>query len=85
MKSITIHGVDKQLVDLIKSKAESEGLSINKTIKKMLEISFGIKPQAEKKNLKDFKEFCGLWTKVDLDEFEKKIEDLRKIDEKDWR
>lgn len=85
MKSITIHGVDKQLADLIKSKAESEGLSINKTIKKLLETSLGVKPQAEKKNLKDFKEFCGLWTKVDLNEFEKRTKDLRKIDEKDWR
>ena len=85
MKSITIHGVDNQLADLIKSKAESEGLSINKTIKKLLETSLGVKPQVEKKNLKDFKEFCGLWTKVDLDEFEKRTEDLRKIDEKDWR
>ena len=85
MKSITIHGVDKQLADLIKSKAESEGLSINKTIKKLLETSLGVKPQTERKNLKDFKKFCGLWTKVDLDEFEKRTEDFRKIDEKDWR
>ena len=54
MKSITIHGVDKQLTDLIKSKAESEGLSINKTIKKLLETSLGVKPQVEKKNLKDY-------------------------------
>ncbi len=32
MKSITIHGIDEQLANLIKSKAESEGLSINKTV-----------------------------------------------------
>jgi hypothetical protein len=31
IKSIKLHGVDKQLAELIKSKAESEGLSINKT------------------------------------------------------
>jgi len=85
MKSITIHGMDDQLADLIKSKAQSEGLSVNKTVKKLLETSLGIKLQAEKKNLNDFKEFCGLWTKADLDEFEEKIADLRKIDKEDWR
>ena len=85
MKSITLHGVDKQLAELIKSKAESEGLSINKTIKKMLETSLGVKPQDDKKNSKDFEEFCGLWTKNDLDDFEDRTKDLRKIDEKDWQ
>ena len=85
MKSITIHGIDKQLADLIKSKAESEGLSINKTVKKILETSLGVKPSIEKKNWHEFKEFCGLWTKADLDEFEEKTADLRKIDKRDWR
>ena len=37
MKSITIHGVDKPLAELIKSKATSEGLSVNRTIKKIFE------------------------------------------------
>ena len=85
MKSITIHGVDDQLNDLIKSKAESEGLSVNKTVKKLLETSLGVKPQPEKKNYDDFKEFCGLWAKADLDEFEDKTTDLRKTDTKDWQ
>lgn len=85
MKSITIHGVDKQLAELIKSRAESEGLSVNKTIKKLLETSLGIKPQADKKNLNDFKEFCGLWTDEDLTEFQEKTSDMRKINKKDWR
>ena len=84
MKSITIHGLDDQLNDLIKSRAKSEGLSINKTVKKLLETSLGVRPQNEKRNLNDFKEFCGLWTKADLDEFEEKTADLRKTDQKDW-
>ena len=84
MKSITIHGIDDQLNDLIKSKAESEGLSINKTVKKILETSLGVRPQNERRNLNDFKEFCGLWTKADLEEFEEKTADLRKTDQRDW-
>ena len=84
MKSITIHGIDDQLNDLIKSKAESEGLSINKTVKKLLETSLGVKPQDERRNLNDFKEFSGLWTIADLEEFEEKTADLRKTDKRDW-
>jgi hypothetical protein len=84
MKSITIHGLDDQINDLIKSKAKSEGLSINKTVKKLLETSLGVRPQNERRNLNDFKEFCGLWTKADLDEFEEKTADLRNTDRRDW-
>ena len=84
MKSITIHGIDDQLNDLIKSKAESEGLSINKTVKKLLETSLGVRPQNERRNFNDFKEFSGLWTKADLEEFEEKTADLRKTDKRDW-
>ena len=42
MKSITIHGIDDPLAGLIKSRAQSEGLSINKTVKKLLEESLGV-------------------------------------------
>ena len=85
MKSFTIHGVEKPLAGLIKDKAESEGLSINKTIKKVLEEYLGVKPQPDRKNLGDFKAFCGLWTQDDLSEFENRTSDLRKIDHSDWQ
>jgi hypothetical protein len=45
MKSITIHGVDEPLAELIKSKAKSEGLSVNQTIKNILEAALGVKPK----------------------------------------
>ena len=77
MKSFTIHGVEKPMADLIKDKAESEGLSINKTIKKILEEYLGVKPQPDMKNLRDFQAFCGLWTQDDLAEFENMTADLR--------
>ncbi|MGB5615690.1 MAG: hypothetical protein WBM78_02535, partial [Desulfobacterales bacterium] len=57
MKSITIHGIDEPLVKLIKSKAKQEGLSINKTIKKILESSLGVKPKDYLDNISRFEEF----------------------------
>jgi hypothetical protein len=85
MKSITIHGVDEPLAELIKSKAQSEGLSINQTIKKMLESSLGVKPRPPGSARGEFKEFCGIWSDADLTEFKEKTKQLRKVDPRDWR
>ena len=50
-----------------------------------IEECLGVKPHPERKNLRDFEDFCSLWTKDDLDEFEKKTSDLREIDDADWQ
>lgn len=85
MKSITIHGIDDPLAELIRSKARSEGLSINKTIKKMLETSLGVKPPDRDSNRRDFEEFCGVWSQNDLAEFDQRTAEIRKIDREDWQ
>lgn len=85
MKSMTIHDIDPQLAELIKSRAQSEGVSINKAIKKLLETALGIRIAPQKKNLEDFREFCGLWTEADLKEFEEKTADARTIHPEDWQ
>ena len=85
MKSITIHGIDDPLAELIKSKARSEGLSVNKTVKKLLEEALGVKPSRKGKFRDEFEEFCGMWTESDLKEFEEKTKDLRVVNDEDWR
>lgn len=85
MKSITIHGVDEPLSELIKSKAQSEGLSINKTIKKILESSLGVKPRHRGSKRDEFEEFCGIWSGADLAEFKQNTKQLRNVDSEDWQ
>lgn len=85
MKSITIHGIDDPLAELIKSRAQSEGLSINKTVKKLLEESLGVRPRANGTNRIDFEEFCGIWSDSELTEFEEKTKDLRSVNDEDWK
>ena len=84
MKSITIHGIDNPLAELIKSKAQSQGLSVNKTIKKILEEALGVKPQTIAKRRMDFEEFSGVWSDVELAEFQEKTKDFSRIDHEDW-
>ena len=85
MKSITIHGIDDSLWSMLQEKATSEGFSLNKIIKEMLEISLGIKHKVSKEKLLQFKEFCGIWSKSDLNKFNKEIKDFEKIDKEEWK
>ncbi len=84
MKSITIHGIDDPLAELIKSKAQSEGLSINKTVKKLLEESLGVKPHKKGKKRSDFEEFFGIWSESELIEFEDRTDELRNVNNEEW-
>ena len=85
MKSITIHGIDQPLAELIKAKAQAEGLSINKTVKKLLEEALGVKPRPKDSNRDQFEEFNGIWSKSDLSEFDQKTEAFKRIDPGDWQ
>ena len=65
--------------ELIKSRARSEGLSINKTVKKLLEESLGVKPRIKGINRCYFEEFCGIWSDSELAKFEENTKDLKNI------
>ena len=84
MKSITIHGLDDPLDGLIREKAKSEGISLNKTIKKMLEESLGVKPKNPEDRKKDFLDLFGIWSEKDAEEFDQSIKDFERIDPEDW-
>ena len=85
MKSITIHGLDHQLDKLIRKRAKKHGISLNKTIKNLLEESLGIKKLPDYDHSEDFMDMFGTWSEEDNKKFDKSISDLEKIDEKDWQ
>ena len=84
MKSITIHNLDDMLEKKIKEKAKSQGLSLNKTIKKLLERSLGIDRRKRNDHREDFIDLFGTWSQEDFDEFDNAISDFKKIDPRDW-
>lgn len=83
-KSITIHALDDVLGRLIEERAQSEGLSLNKTIKKLLAEALGVKPPAQAPHTQDFEEFLGVWTDEEAAAFHERIRDLERVDEEDW-
>ena len=85
MKSITIHDLDDSLEAMIQEKAREEGLSLNKTVKKLLRKALGLEQGGNGDRKADFVEFCGGWSKADAAEFERNTKDFRKIDSQDWQ
>jgi len=85
MKSITIHGIDDITSNQLQITAEKLGLSLNKTIKKIIQEALGIIPAEISSRRKDFEEFCGLWNNDDLKEFNAAVEPLRQINPVDWK
>lgn len=87
MKAITIHGIDEELSKLIKAEAESQGLSLNRTIKQLLRTSLGLTDSKKEKRRQELMKFFGKWSKEDAEEFDRNIEKMgfEEIDEEDWK
>lgn len=83
MKSITIHKIDEEMYKKIKTQAKVSGLSLNKTIKILLEKSLGIKKENHKEE--NFREFMNLLSPEDAEKFYERTQDLRLVDERDWK
>lgn len=71
------HAVAEPLVELLRSRARSEGMSINRMIKKLLEETLDVTPRYKDANRGDCEEFYGMWSESDLREFEKRTEEFR--------
>ncbi len=84
MKSMTIHGIDDPLDKRIREKAKSHGLSLNKTIKKLLNESLGIQPGNENDHKKEFIDLFGIWSESDEKDFNRTLKDFDKVDPEDW-
>lgn len=85
MKSITIHGVDDQLAGRLKQAAEAGGLSMNRTVKRLLEEALGMKPRPSGHNRDQFEAFRGVWSREDLAQFRQATTDLEQTYEGDWQ
>jgi hypothetical protein len=84
MKSITVHGIDKETEKLIKERAESAGTSVNKIVKELLAKALGIgKDKPDHRD--EFLDLFGVWTEVDERQFLEAVKDLETVEPGDWR
>ncbi len=84
MKSITVHGIDKETEKMIKKRAKSEGTSVNKVVKGLLAKALGI-DEDKTDNREEFLDLFGIWKEDDENRFFEAIKDLEKIYPEDWK
>jgi len=83
MKSITIHNMDNALTVAIRRRANQDGTSLNKTIKRLLSVAVGIKGKGSPAE-GDFRKFCGVWNDKEADEFATRSKGFERVDSADW-
>jgi hypothetical protein len=84
MKSITIHGLEEALHSRIREKAQQQGLSLNKTIKKLLSESLGVDQSPYASRRASFLDLFGCWPKEEAEMFRQNISELGSINPGDW-
>jgi hypothetical protein len=83
MKSISIHGVDKEMARRIREKSAEYGLSVNRTMKKLLGESLGLENEKAKPS-HEFDDLCGILPKKAGAELEKILQEMDTVDPEAW-
>lgn len=80
MKSITIHGLDKDLDNELQNRAQISRQSLNQTIKHILRHSLGLSKSKLVGQKNDFSEFAGIWSEKEAREFDSYVKTFEQID-----
>lgn len=83
MKSISVHGIDKEIEQKIGERAKSEGKSVNRIVKELIAKALGMGDKPPD-NRAMFEDLSGVWTEGQEREFMDSIADLETTDEEDW-
>ncbi len=78
-KQLTIRGVPDEVGSRIESISRARGQSVNTTVLNILEEAVGT--HQRRRRLEKY----ATWTKEDLAEFERILDDQRRIDDELWR
>ena len=87
MKAITLRNLPPEIAKTIRTKAQREGVSINKAVIQLLEEGVGPRSKAKggKARYHELDDLAGSWTKEEAGEFDKALGKQRAIDPELWR
>ncbi|HCM27258.1 MAG: hypothetical protein A2Z99_00615 [Treponema sp. GWB1_62_6] len=83
MSSVTIHALDPELDERLKSEARRVHMSKNRLVKELLARSVGMRTGAGYAD--DYREFCGLWTVAERAAFDASQGGNESVDAEEWR
>ncbi|HNQ16813.1 MAG TPA: hypothetical protein PKJ26_05045 [Candidatus Woesebacteria bacterium] len=80
--SLTIHNLDPVLYRVLKQKADTTDVSLNRLIKTLLTQSLGLNKTTK---VSDFSEFSKQWTREELKQFQQTQAQFSTVDATDWQ
>jgi len=85
MKAITLRNLPPELEKRVEAKARELGLSLNKTVIRLLEEHLGPRstPLAPQR-CHDLDHLAGSWTAEEAEEFDRALDEQRRIDPELW-
>jgi hypothetical protein len=85
MNPLTIRKIPSPVEKAIREKAAREHVSLNKAVVGMLEESVTGRQTAKARRYNDLDWLFGTWNKKQLDDFQKRLAEIRKIDPELWQ
>jgi len=85
MKAITLRNIPPEILKAIRAKAREKRISMNRAVLELLQERLGTPGSSRRRVYTDLDEFFGTWTQAEGDEFNKALEDQRRIHPEDWR
>ena len=85
MRVITLRNIPPDVAELIEASSERSGLSLNKTVIRLLQESLGVTGAvAPPRRHDDLDELAGTWTEKEALEFDRSLAGQRQIDRELW-
>lgn len=84
MTAITLRNIPPELQDAIRKRAGTYGLSLNKTVIRMLEEAAGQRTSAVPTLYHDLDHLAGTWSAAEAAAFEASLAEQRSVDPEIW-
>ena len=85
MKAITLRGIDDELEAALKSAAQQNAESVNKTMLRLLRGALNLDRPKLYREYHDIDYLAGTWTEEDEEEFLETQQGFRQVDEDLWK
>jgi hypothetical protein len=84
MTAITLRKIPSQLQKIIRQRAAQEGLSLNRTVLRMLEEAAGQRTGGDRAAHDDLDHLAGTWSAEEAELFEAALAEQRRVDPELW-
>lgn len=86
MNAITVRNLPPQVARAVRAKARREGLSLNRTVVKLLEEATGARARGAPVTLhRELDHLSGAWSQAQFEEFQEALDEQRAIDPDMWK